>query len=103
MIGSPVLHWIVDETHVDVNGVNVRNTILNPDWNIVQFSVVQGLHGVLGLLGRVVLHQAPVLEHAVLLSNLRYSEISRGLESDKCGVNISVCKELTVIPRYWLI
>ena len=70
MIGSPVLHWIVDETHVDVNGVNVRNTILNPDWNIVQFSVVQGLHGVLGLLGRVVLHQAPVLQHAVLLRDL---------------------------------
>ena len=71
MIGAPVLHGIVDETHVDIDGVDVWNTILDPDWNIVQPGVAQCLHGGLGLLGSVELHQAPVLEDAVLLGNLR--------------------------------
>ena len=96
-------HRVVDKVHVDVDGVDVGDAVLDPDLLTVQAGPPECLHGGLRLLGRVVLHQAPVLEHAVLLSNLRYSEISRGLESDKCGVNISVCKELTVIPRYWLI
>ena len=51
--------------------MDVWNTILDPDWNIVQLGVAQSLHGGLGLLGRVELHQAPVLEDAVLLGNLR--------------------------------
>ena len=70
MIGAPVLHGIVDETHVDIDGVDVWNTILDPDRNIVQFGVLQCLHGVLRLLGGVVLHQAPVLQHSVLLRDL---------------------------------
>lgn len=70
MIGEPVLHGIVDETHVDIDGVYVWNTILDPDRNIVQFGVLQCLHGVLRLLGGVVLHQAPVLQNSVLLRDL---------------------------------
>ena len=40
MIGAPVLHGIVYETHVDIDGVDVWNTILDPDRNIVQFGVL---------------------------------------------------------------
>ena len=50
--------------------MDVWNTILDPDWNIVQLGVAQSLHGGLGLLGRVELHQAPVLQDSVLLGDL---------------------------------
>lgn len=84
-------HWVVDKVHVDVDGVNVGDAVLDPDLLVVELGSPEGLHGGLCLLRRVVLHQAPVLEHAVLLSNLKYSEISLGLYPDKCS-------ELTVIP-----
>ena len=70
IIGSPVFHWVVDKTHINIDGVDVWNTILDPDWNIVQFGVAQCFHGGLGLLGRVELHQAPVLQDSVLLGDL---------------------------------
>ena len=50
--------------------MDVWNTILDPDWNLVQFSVGQRLHGGLGLLGGVELHEAPVLEDTVFLGDL---------------------------------
>ena len=71
IIASPVLHRIVDKTHINIDGVDVWNTILDPDWHLVQFSVDQCLHGGLGLLGGVELHQAPVLEDTVFLGDLR--------------------------------
>ena len=70
IIVLPVFHWIVDKTHINVDGMNVWNTILDSDRNIVQFGVLQCLHGVLRLLGGVVLHQAPVLQNSVLLRDL---------------------------------
>ena len=77
-------HRVVDKVHVDVDGMDVGDAVLDTDLIPVKFRLPEGLHGGLCLLGCVVLHQAPVLEHAVLLSNLKYSEISRGLDPDKC-------------------
>ena len=78
IIVLPVFHWIVDKTHINVDGMNVWNTILDPDGDVIQFGVVQCLHGLLCLLSRVVLHQAPVLQHSVLLRDLtkQYNELT---------------------------
>ena len=64
------LRGVINKTHVDVDGVIVRNAILDSDWLIVELSVLESLHGVLSLLRGVELHQPPVMEDSILLSNL---------------------------------
>ena len=97
--------------------MDVWNTILDPDWNLVQLSVDQCLHGGLGLLGRVELHEAPVLEDTVFLGDLwwlqwgevRWHPHTQSLvmwcnETDIYHVNFTIpvrcCKRSTLIDLY---
>ena len=63
-------HWIIDKIHVDIYGVYVRNAVLDPDLHVLKLGPCECLHGELRLVASVVLHQPPVLQHSVLLSNL---------------------------------
>ena len=63
-------HWIIDKIHVDIDGVYVWNAVLDPDLCVTQPGPGECGHGELCLVTGVVLHQTPVLQHPVLLSNL---------------------------------
>ena len=69
-MNRPVVEGVIDKAHVNVDSVDVRDTVLHPDRLPIQGGALQRLHGGLRLLRRVKLHQPPLLEHTMLLGNL---------------------------------
>lgn len=75
----PLTHGVervVDEAHVDVDGVHAGDAVLNTDPVSAKVVAVQPLQSGLGVLGRLKLDQAPVLYHPVF---------DRDLEKIKTG------------------
>ena len=66
----PVVKGVVDKAHVNVDCMDVWDTVLHPHRLPVQRGALQRLHRCFCLLRRVKLHQPPLLEYSMLLGNL---------------------------------
>ena len=83
------VHGIVDKGHVNVDGMNPRNTELDTNLMTIDSFALKGLHCGLGVLTSLVLNESPVVNYAVLDGYLQRVKDKETLNKDALVLKIT--------------